>query len=230
MDWQLFDEQWRERHQPEVFQSLIAIFQEAAPDDGEVEFGWRWRYARLLHFGAMQADDKGESQKAAALFARGADEAKRAVEIRKFGVEGQFWWGVNALEAARRKGALSLGAAYGTASKAIEQAMKIDETYHFAGPVRVWGRIQHKKPLLLGGSLDRALESYIRARQIAPHNSTTNLYYAEALWADRQPKTAREICEQIIDAPDDADWIWEQARDRHLATKLLAEINKSRDS
>jgi hypothetical protein len=56
------------------------------------------------------------------------------------------------------------------------------------------------------------------------------LYYAEALWADRQPKVARQVCEELIAAPDDPDWIWEQARDKALAAKLLEEINRARDS
>ena len=230
MDWQSFDEQWRGRHESAVLQELSNIFKEASPDTGEDEFHWRWRYARLLHFQAMQADEQNHASEAARFYGEGTVQARRAVEIHKFGVEGHFWQGVCALEAARRKGALALGAAYGAASKAVEQAMKIDEAYHFAGPVRVWARIQHFKPLLLGGHLDRALESYIRARQIAPHNSTTNLYYAEALWADRQPKVARQICEELIAAPDDPEWLWEQSRDRNLAAKLLAEINRSRDT
>ncbi len=229
MDWQLFDEQWRNRHEMDTLQKLVGFFGQAAPDTADDEFAWRWRQARLLHFQAMRADENGKVPEATRYFSDGAAQAKRAVEIIKFGVEGHFWHGVNALEAARRKGAISLGASYGAASKAIEQSMKIDEAYHFAGPVRVWGRIQHMKPLLLGGNLDKALESFIRARQIAPHNSTTNLYYAEALWADRQPKAARAVCEQIIAAPDDADWRWEQQRDRQKAVKLLEEINKARD-
>ncbi|HEY0076965.1 MAG TPA: TRAP transporter TatT component family protein [Abditibacteriaceae bacterium] len=230
MDWQLFDEQWRLRHENDTLQALMEIFRDAAPDTASDEFHWRWRRARLAHFLAMQADEAKKISEVVRLYSEGTAQAKRAVEINKFSVEGHFWQGVCALEAARRKGPLALGAAYGTASKAVEQAMKIDEAYHFAGPVRVWARIQHFKPLLLGGHLDRALESYIRARQIAPHNSTTNLYYAEALWADRQPKVAREICEQLIAAPDDPDWIWEQARDRRLAAKLLEEINRARDT
>lgn len=230
MDWQFFDETWQQRHEAVALQKLIAFFGQAAPDTADDEFQWQWRRTRLSHFQAMQAIENGNIPEATRHFGDGAAQAKRAIEIHKFGVEGHFWHGVNALEAARRKGAISLGAAYGAASKAIEQSMKIDEAYHFAGPVRVWGRIQHMKPLLLGGNLDKALESYIRARQIAPHNSTTNLYYAEALWADRQPKVARRICEELIAAPDDADWIWEQQRDRRLAAKLLEEINKARDS
>lgn len=230
MDWQLFDEQWQQRHEAASLQKIIAFFAEAAPDTDAEEFQWRWRRARLLHFRAMQADETSNVTEATRFFSDGAIQAKRALEIQKFSVEGHFWQGVNALEAARRKGAIALGAAYGAAGKAIEQSLKLDETYHFAGPVRVWGRIQHMKPLLLGGNLDKAIESFIRARQIAPDNSTTNLYYAEALWANRQPKIAREICEQIIAAPDDTHWIWEQRRDRLLAAKLLKEVNKARDT
>lgn len=230
MDWQIFDDQWRGRGEADVLRGLAEVFSEAAPDAGEDEFHWRWRYARLLHFQAMQADEANNQNEATQFYSQGAGQAKRAIEINKFCVEGHFWHGVNALEAARRKGALALGAAYGAASKAVEQAMKIDEAYHFAGPVRVWARIQHFKPLLLGGHLDRAIESYRRALQIAPHNSTTNLYYAEALWADRQPKVARQVCEKLIAAPDDPEWLWEQARDRKLAAKLLEEINKARDT
>lgn len=63
---------------------------------------------------------------------------------------------------------------------------RLPTTTHFAGPLRVWGKLMHQKPLLLGGSIDRALDIYRRALQIAPHNSTTLLYYAESLIADQR--------------------------------------------
>ena len=86
-------------------------------------------------------------------------------------------------------------------------------------------RITHFKPLLLGGSLDRALDVYRRALQIFPENSTTLLYYAEALIADQRKKLARRTLETIISAPEDADWVWEQARDKCKAEKLLIKMN-----
>ena len=231
MNWEIFDERWRRRYEDDTLAALTEIFKNAAPDTGAEEYEWRWRRARLLHFAAMVSEEKSApATDVARLFSEGAEQAKRAVEISKHGVEGQFWLGVNALEAGRRKGALAAGAALSSASKNIERAMKISEEYHFAGPVRVWGRIQHLKPLILGGSLDRAHECFRRALQISPDNSTTLLYYAEALWADRQPKPARELCEKILSAPDDPAWMWEQARDRRLAAKLLEEINRSRDT
>ena len=88
-------------------------------------------------------------------------------------------------------------------------------------------RITHVKPLLLGGSIDRALDMYRRALQIAPHNSTNLLYYAEALMADQQKVQAREIFNQIIAAPIDEQWRAEQARDRQIAQNRIAELDAS---
>lgn len=230
MDWQLLDDNWQRRHEPDALQAVKEFFSLAAPDSDAEAYAWRWRRARLLHFLAMQAVVSNQDAPATQLFSESAAEAKQAMAVGKFGVEGQFWFGASALEAARRKGVMVMGAVFGAASKSIEQAMQIDEAYNFAGPVRVWGRIQQFKPLMLGGSLDRAIASYHRALQIAPDNSTSLLYYAEALWADRQPKPARAACEKILSDPDAPEWMWEQARDRPLAAKLLEEINRSRDS
>jgi hypothetical protein len=60
--------------------------------------------------------------------------------------------------------------------------------------------------------------------QIAPTNSTTLLYYAEALLADRQPRAARDLLKQVVEAPDDPHWLWEQKRDRRLARVLLEQM------
>jgi cytochrome c-type biogenesis protein CcmH/NrfG len=112
----------------------------------------------------------------------------------------------------------------GPAEKRIEKAVAIDETFHFAGPLRVWARLTHLKPFVLGGNLNHALEIYRRAVQVAPDNSTTLLYYAQALIADRQPGLARQVLTLIIDAPEDAAWKWEQARDKRIAREELGKI------
>lgn len=91
--------------------------------------------------------------------------------------------------------------------------------------MRVAARITHLKPLLLGGSLERSLDLYRRALQIAPQNSTTLLYYAEALLADQQKRLARRSLRAIIEAPEDEDWVWEQARDRRLAKAHLERMD-----
>ncbi len=82
------------------------------------------------------------------------------------------------------------------------------------------------RPLLLGGSLDHALDIYRRALQLAPHNSTTLLYFAEALLSDRQPGEARRVLNRLIEAAPDPDWTWEQTRDKTLARALLQKMNE----
>lgn len=218
MDWNEIEALWRGRHDATQLDALDRRLAEAAQED----YGVLWRRARSAHFRALQAQTEREDEAGAqAAYAEGATFAEQAVAHDRTGVEGHFWYGVNALEAARRTGWLAGARTLPDATRHIERAMVIDEEYYFAAPLRVWGRIMHFKPLLLGGSVDRAMDIYRRALQIAPHNSTTLLYYAEALLADRQRKAARELLQRIVDAIDDPEWRWEQARDRGLAVELL---------
>jgi len=230
MDWHDLDEQWRHRHEPAELAALDhALAQALAGQSAAAEYCLLWRSARLAHFQAMQAEDSDDNQSAYRYFASATEMAQRALRLQSYGVEGNFWYGVNLIEAERRHGwgivkSLAASRALPTAVKYIERTIGIDETYHFAGPLRVGGRLMHLKPLLLGGSVDRAIEYYRRALQIAPHNSTTMLYYADALLADKQRRAARDMLRQIIAADDDPDWRWEQQRDRHKAKALLTEI------
>jgi tetratricopeptide (TPR) repeat protein len=218
---------WRDRHLPDALRAVAQLLETAlsaatAPTSASNEQSYevQWRLARLRHFQAMLAAEDGSPDQALQHLMAGAQHGSAAFRLQALRVEGHFWYGVNALETAQQRGKLAALAALRDTSQHIERSMTIDEEYHFAGPVRVWGRITHQKPLLLGGSLDRALEIYRRALQIAPDNSTTNLYYAEALWADQQRRAAREVLHKIITDPDDPEWRWEQARDRRLAQAL----------
>lgn len=244
LNWNTLDEQWRNRHDAEHFAALEGALDKALYNQGDKpEYAVLWRWARLSHFRAMQAmngeDDqaagkaksKAKSEvadKAAARrhFAAGAQEALQAARLQPNRVEGHFWFGVNHIEAARAGGKVAAARALSLATRHIERAAQIDETYHFAGPLRVLGRLTHLRPLLLGGSLDHALDIYRRALQIAPDNSTTLLYYAEALVADRQPGEARRVLNRLIAAAPDPDWIWEQTRDKILARALLQKMNE----
>lgn len=225
-DMQALDELWRRRHQASECAAFDKKIQEALA--AAPEYPVLWRASRLAHFRAMQSESAGQAGEALRFFEAARAHAQHAQEFNRHDVEGHFWVGVNSLEWSRRKGWMHAASTLRAAEAAIMRAMNQDETYHFAGPVRVAARIMHLKPLLLGGSLDRAIDTYRRALQIAPHNSTTLLYYSEALLADQQKKTAREVLHQIINAPDDADWLWEQVRDRLLAKEHLSKMDAAR--
>jgi tetratricopeptide (TPR) repeat protein len=217
------DALWQARHESAQLDALEASLT-AALASGR-EYSHLWRAARLAHFRALQSEDSGQNDAALRFFEIGKNHAHHAVEANHHDVEGQFWLGVCVLEYSRRKSWIAAASALKNAESHIQRAMNQDETYHFAGPLRVMARITHHKPLLLGGSLERALDIYRRALQIFPENSTTLLYYCETLLADQQKNLARETLQKIISAPEDADWVWEQARDRRLAKELLAKMN-----
>ena len=217
-----FDALYANRHLPENLNALQnALLNEIKPGKPD-DYGWLWRAARLSHFNAMFFGDDNPDL-ARALFAGGAEQARSAQLLQIDGVEGVFWSATCALEAARLSGKIAAATILGKAQKQLNRAAQINEAYHFAGPLRVLGRVTHLKPLILGGNLDYALAFFERALQIAPDNSTTLLYYADALIADNQPAKARRVLKQIIAAPPLENWIWESERDRELAQKMLTE-------
>ena len=219
MDFAEFDALYAQRHQPETLREAERALAANLRDDS---YGWQWRAARLDHFRAMQALETS-TEEARALFEQAARRGYCAQSLQIDGVEGAFWSASCALEAARLSGKLAAGLALGRAQKQLNRAAQIDERYHFAGPLRVLGRVTHLKPLVLGGNLDYALAFFERALQISPDNSTTLLYYADALIADNQPGKARRALQQIIAAPALENWVWESERDRDLARQMIDE-------
>ncbi len=214
-----FDALYANRHLPENLDALQNALSANLRDD---DYGWLWRAARLDHFRAMQALET-DTNEARALFNQGAQRSHAAAQLEKDRVEAAFWAATCALEAARLGGKLVAGMALGRAQKQLNRAAQINESYHFAGPLRVLGRVTHLKPLVLGGNLDYAIAFFERALQLSPDNSTTLLYYADALIADNQPAPARRVLKQIIAAPTLENWVWESERDRKLARVMMAE-------
>lgn len=216
MTFSQFDDLHAMRHEPAMLQRCLEAL--GAP----TEFAWLWRAARLQHFMGMQAQESGEMAHALKNFSAGAKAAALAESQESTRVEGTFWRAVCDLEVARLRGKAAAGFTLGAAEKRINRAAAMDEAFHYAGPVRVQGRILHLKPLIMGGSLDRALTFYDRALQLFPHNSTTLLYRADALLADRQPVVARKTIHVILDLKDVPGWVWETARDKKLAREWLS--------
>lgn len=224
-----FDELWESRHDAV---SRAQLERELAPErenaGASTDIARLWRAARLEHFLAMQAQENADNASALRHFSNGEAVAQCAMNLDKSDeVAPLFWRAVCKLEAARLRGKLAAARVLASCERDLKRAEGIDDTFHFAGALRVLGRITHQKPLILGGDLDQALKLYRRALQIAPGNSTTQLYLAEALLADRQRNRAREIFQEIVGAPPDASWRWEQERDKARARSLLQATEKA---
>lgn len=225
MNWNKLDEDWKLRHDSAKFAEMESELDKALYNSvGGAEYALLWRWARMSHFRAMLVFQQGKKEEAARHFGEGAVEAATAVELQPNRVEGHFWRAVCLIESARLRSLPAAARALPAVARHLERAIQIDESYHFAGPLRVQGRTTYLKPRFLGGSVERALGLYRLALEIAPNNSTTLLYYADALIANRQGEAGRRILNQLLEAPVDEEWVWEQARDKKIAAERLARL------
>jgi len=188
----------------------------AVSDSYELE----WRLSRGLFVEAERSPD---------LYSEGVLHGRRAIELQSDGVEGYFWTGVNlALKAQTTRG-LKGAVALLEARRSLRRACDIREAYHGAGPLRVIGRLEHKSPRLLGGSVARSSSYYRRALAIAPTNSVTLVYAAE-LEIDRgESLKAASLLEAVLSLPIDPDWEFENIRDKTLAKSMLKRLGKHSD-
>jgi len=210
-----FDSLWEHREDDANFG---ACFEAAQTADN---FEWQWRLARLAHFAGMKAGEESDAAGALEQFSVGKAAADLALLEKPRRVEAGFWLATCELERARLKGPLAVAAILNRCQKLLERAMATDEAFHFAGPVRVLGRVTQLKPLVLGGSLDKAIAHYERALQLFPRHSTTRLYLADALLLDRQPTAARQAIRAVLEDSDSQNWVWETARDQKTAREWL---------
>jgi hypothetical protein len=225
MNLEILDNLWKSRYQNADFNDLNRLLEAFSRETTDLDARYQidWRRARNCHFSAMQELEADKRKPAHRLFERGSDFTQWTIDEDL--VEGRFWWAVNFLEAGRTSTKWSAYWALRGAKNQLETAAEIDETFHFAGPLRVLGRVAHLAPARLGGGLEAARKYYERALEIAD-NSTTRLYYAGLLEDIGDQKGAQTQIEAILDAPVDEDWRWEQERDRIKAQQWLVQSSK----
>ena len=210
------DELYQHRSQPESVRESVMVLSGAR--GGSDRYEVQWRLARALFFLGQQANSRDSAQQ---LYAAGIGAGERAVALNSERVEGHFWVGVNlALFAESGSRWRALRALRGARTE-LRRAVSISEKYHDAGPLRVLGRLEHKAPKLLGGSLKRSRILFDRALEIAPSNSVTLVYAADLALDAGQRERATSLLQQILDSSVDPDWEFENNRDRELARSML---------
>jgi hypothetical protein len=179
---------------------------------------------RAILLGQCAADNINNTSKARAHHAAGARAGSLAARLAKSKVEGHFWAGVNlALRAQVERGwhtlALKLSLAL-RARSALRRAVRLDASYHGAGPLRVLARLESNLPTPLGG-VRRSIENFERAVSLAPTNTVTRRYFAELLFRiGRRDETLAHL-RAICDVPPGAGWSYETERDKRWAESLL---------
>ncbi|MCM3902751.1 MAG: TRAP transporter TatT component family protein [Pyrinomonadaceae bacterium] len=212
------DELYAGRQRIENVRASIAILKSAETSEYEI----LWRLGRALFFLGQEAPDKDS---ALSKHCQGVVACEQAVASASERVEGHFWLAVNLALAAQRDNPVRAITNARRAMRELQQAIRIDSSYHGAGPLRVLARLQHKLPRLLGGGSGSARANYKKAINLAPENTVTRIYYAELLLDSGERDLAREQLQVVLNVSADPDWAFEIERDQRMAKEML--VNKS---
>jgi len=216
------DELYRLRARSEAIRESVMVLSGAR--GGEERYEVQWRLGRALFFLGQQADTNSAKRQ---LHAAAIGASKRAISLNNDRVEGHFWAGVNLALFAESNGGIRGARAILWARDELKLAAKISESYHDAGALRVLGRLEHKAPGFLGGSLKRSQKYFDRALEIAPRNSVTLMYATELAIDKGERDRAVSLLERIIAAPVDPEWEYENRRDQELARLKLNELGRT---
>jgi tetratricopeptide (TPR) repeat protein len=216
------DELYRRRGEPGAVKQSVKLL--AARPDTIVQYEPQWRLARALFFLGQQAPSAGARRQ---LHAAAIGAGERAAALGPDRVEGHFWLGVNLALFAECSGPMRAVRAILKAKGSLARAARISAEYHDAGPLRVLGRLKHKAPWFLGGSLKRSRQYFDRALETAPANSVTLVYAAELALDAGERERAIELLERVLASPIDPNWEFENRRDRSLARELLARFSRA---
>ena len=216
------DELYRLRARPGVIRESVMVLSGAR--GGEERYEVQWRLARALFFLGQQAETNDAKRQ---LHAAAIGAGQRAIALNGDRVEGHFWVGVNLALFAESNGGIRGARAILWARGELKLAAKISESYHDAGALRVLGRLEHKAPGFLGGSLRRGQRYLDRALEIAPQNSVTLMYAAELSIDRGERDRAVALLNRIISSEIDPEWEFENRRDQELARLRLKELGRT---
>ncbi len=180
-----------------------------------------WRLGRSLFFIGQESIDIGAACRS---FTRGIEICNRAINLEANRVEGHFWLGVNLALLANSESRCRALLHAVIAKRALKKAIRIDPSYHAAGPLRVMGRLRHKLPFAIGGGKLEARRSFERALAFAPNNTVTRIYFAELLLEMGERAEAKHQLNAVMNTPFDSEWEFEIKRDQRLAKEMLARM------
>lgn len=168
---------WSVRH--ELHGKILEFLRKknSLPDNYEV----LWRMARLSYYSGffgMPKDSTNEDRMN--VFQVGVEAGERARRLDSKRVEGHYWYAVTLGGWGIAKGVLNALSSAGTMRDALNEAIKIDPQYHFAGPLRVRGRLYYKLPGIISfGDNQKAADDLKKAISLAPDIKLNHIYMAE---------------------------------------------------
>lgn len=143
-------------------------------------------------------------------------------------VEGYYWSSLNLCGTAEMCGAGRALNMLADIVHRLERAAAIDPSYDQAGPHRVLGRIFFLAPPwpLSVGDAHKALQHLQAAAQIAPNNSTNQLFLGETLLHLGKKEEAQRALRAVLTCTDHAVWPQGVQQDREKAENLLRKLHE----
>ncbi|MCA2959640.1 MAG: hypothetical protein IOD12_05265 [Silvanigrellales bacterium] len=210
------DAAWEKRA---ALHSSLVAFLKSKPRVGD-DFEVLWRMSRLAYYAgffALPGDVRKEEK--LEVFKVGSESGEKARRLNPARVEGHYWYAISVGGLGIAKGVMaSLGSASDMRS-ALDEAVKIDPKYHFAGPLRVRGRLFYKLPggFLSFGDNKKALADLRKALEFGPESKLNYAYLAEVVDAVDGSTSALKILETAKKLPDVAGEAEEASYRRDIA-------------
>jgi hypothetical protein len=162
-------------------------------------------------------------------FAKAADEGdlesfgKAVAKVEKGDIAPLFWFGncwAGAINSS--KGSAKALVSLPKVEKVMQQAVKLDETYYFAGPRLFMGMYYASRPKALGGNPDESRKNFERAIELTDgHFLMTKVFEAQYYAVMVQDRDLfQSLLEGVLAAPDDVE------KGQNLATRVAKEKAK----
>jgi tetratricopeptide (TPR) repeat protein len=208
------DALFAQREDPGRAEAAEAIWKARLPQTFEVA----WKNARADYWIGGHAAD--ETSRRAAL-ERGVDAGTRAIELDSKRPEGYFWRAANMGALAESFGVMNGLKFRGRIRSDLETVLRMDRAWQQGSADRALGRWYEKVPALFGGS-DKEAEAHYRASLKYNAESTASLYFlAELLIRKKRLPEARQLLQQVLNAPIDPDWAPEDREFQSKARVLI---------
>ena len=210
---------------PGRYDQAIGSFEKALtlrPDDYYI----LWKLSEMFQIYGQILSDSAKERKIA-LWKKGVEYGKRAVDANPNGKEGHFYYMANMGALAQIKGALTSGWRYRKIKKEMDRTLELDPNF----PPGLVARAQYltELPGILGGRNEKqAMQLFKRALEIDPDYLIPYYYMAQLDARHRRYDEAIEKLNRIINCKDPghyANWVMQ---DRPRAERLLKEILEER--
>jgi tetratricopeptide (TPR) repeat protein len=161
-----------------------------------------------------------------ALFQKGIDWSKKAIQLNAKSAGGYFWLGVNNGKYGESRGILKSLFLVGPIKEAMRQVIAIDPAYEYGGAYRVLGRMYYKLPGFAGGGVDKSITNLKKSLEYAPNVSTTHIFLAESYIKQKDYQSAKNEINFVLTSAVIPGLEPEFQEDKATAARLLDELKE----